>query len=86
MDGEQCNRDATLMKTLGANTLRIYHVDPKEDHSKCMATFAEAGIYTLIDLDTFDTYILPVCYASPLCLTDVTKVALERPLVEPNPG
>ncbi|KAM7222011.1 1,3-beta-glucanosyltransferase [Rhypophila decipiens] len=59
VDAEQCSRDATLMKTLGANTIRVYHVDPKADHSKCMATFADAGIYTLIDLDTFDTYILP---------------------------
>ncbi|KAK3315124.1 Glucanosyltransferase-domain-containing protein [Apodospora peruviana] len=59
VDAEQCSRDASLMKTLGANCIRVYHVDPSKDHSKCMATFADAGIYTLIDLDTFDTYILP---------------------------
>ena len=48
------------MKTLGANSIRIYHVDAKGDHDGCMSAFADAGIYTLIDLDTFDTYILPV--------------------------
>jgi 1,3-beta-glucanosyltransferase GAS1 len=59
-DTAQCTLDATLMKTLGTNSIRIYHVDPDADHSGCMAAFAEAGIYTLIDLDTFNTYILPV--------------------------
>jgi len=47
------------MKTLGANVIRVYHVDAKADHSGCMGEFAKAGIYTIIDLDTFDTYILP---------------------------
>ncbi len=47
------------MQTLGANVIRVYHVDAKADHSGCMSEFAKAGIYTLIDLDTFDTYILP---------------------------
>jgi 1,3-beta-glucanosyltransferase GAS1 len=48
------------MKTLGVNTIRVYHVDASADHSGCMGEFSQAGIYTLIDLDTFDTYILPV--------------------------
>jgi hypothetical protein len=48
------------MKTLGANTIRIYHVDPSADHKACMAAFADAGIYAFIDLDTFDTQINPV--------------------------
>lgn len=61
IDTEQCSRDAALMKTLGANVIRVYHVDPKGDHSGCMAEFAKAGIYTIIDMDTFSTYILPVC-------------------------
>ncbi len=47
------------MQSLGANVIRVYHVDAKADHSGCMSEFAAAGIYTLIDLDTFDTYILP---------------------------
>ncbi|KAK1761470.1 Glucanosyltransferase-domain-containing protein [Echria macrotheca] len=59
VDAEQCSRDAALMKTLGTNSLRVYHVDPSADHDKCMSVFDKAGIYLLIDLDTFDTYILP---------------------------
>ena len=60
VDTEQCKRDASLMKKLGANTIRVYHVDPKADHDGCMSAFADAGIYAMVDMDTFDTYILPV--------------------------
>jgi hypothetical protein len=48
------------MQTLGTNSIRVYHVDPTADHSGCMGVFAKAGIYVLVDLDTFSTYILPV--------------------------
>ncbi len=48
------------MKTLGVNTIRVYHVDPAADHSGCMTEFANAGIYLFVDLDTFDTAIDPV--------------------------
>ena len=47
------------MKTLGANTIRVYHVDPSGDHKSCMSTFSDAGIYVFIDLDTFTTQINP---------------------------
>ncbi|KAI9811723.1 MAG: hypothetical protein M1827_005268 [Pycnora praestabilis] len=56
-DGNQCQLDASLMKTLGANTIRVYHVDPTADHSACMTAFANAGIYLFVDLDTFTTAI-----------------------------
>ncbi|OBR06132.1 1,3-beta-glucanosyltransferase [Colletotrichum higginsianum IMI 349063] len=65
VDAEQCVRDANLMKTLGTNAIRIYHVDPAANHDGCMAAFDDAGIYTLIDLDTFDSYILPVRANNP---------------------
>ncbi|OTB03417.1 glycoside hydrolase family 72 protein [Hypoxylon sp. CI-4A] len=58
-DTEQCTRDAKLMKELGVNTIRVYHVNPDSDHDGCMSAFEDAGIYTLVDMDTFDTYILP---------------------------
>lgn len=45
------------MKTLGANAIRVYHVDPKAKHDDCMKTFADAGVYIWLDLDTFDSYI-----------------------------
>jgi len=45
------------MKTIGTNSIRIYHVDPNGSHDGCMKAFSDAGIYTWIDLDTFDTQI-----------------------------
>ena len=53
----QCQRDAALMAQLGANSIRVYHVDPQGDHNGCMNAFAEKGIYLWVDLDTFSTYI-----------------------------
>lgn len=46
------------MQELGANSIRVYHVDPNATHDECMSTFADAGIYAWIDLDTFDSYIV----------------------------
>lgn len=60
IDTEQCSRDVKLMQELGVNTLRVYHVDGSADHDGCMKVFEDAGIYLTIDLDDFDTYILPV--------------------------
>ena len=45
------------MKTIGTNSIRVYHVDPSADHTKCMSAFADAGIYIWLDLDTFTTQI-----------------------------
>lgn len=55
--------DADLMKTLGANAIRVYHVDPSKDHDACMTAFSNNGIYLFLDLDTFDTAILGVSRA-----------------------
>ncbi|KAI1422113.1 Glucanosyltransferase-domain-containing protein [Xylaria sp. FL1777] len=59
IDAAQCTRDASLMKKLGVNTIRIYHVDADANHDGCMEVFAKSGIYAMIDMDTFTTYILP---------------------------
>lgn len=45
------------MKQLGANSIRVYHVDAGADHSGCMNAFADAGIYLWVDMDSFNTYI-----------------------------
>lgn len=45
------------MKDLGANAIRVYHVDSTANHKGCMDAFADAGIYLFVDLDTFDTQI-----------------------------
>ena len=55
IDTDQCKLDAHMMADLGANTIRVYHVDPTADHDGCMSAFADAGIYLFLDLDTFDT-------------------------------
>lgn len=59
IDTNQCTLDAALMQTLGANAIRVYHVDASADHSGCMSAFANAGIYLFVDLDTFNTQIDP---------------------------
>ena len=56
-DGDQCQRDAELMSTLGANAIRVYHVDASGNHDACMSAFSAKGIYLFLDLDTFDTQI-----------------------------
>ena len=54
---DQCKLDAALMKQLGANSIRVYHVDGSADHMGCMNAFAAAGIYLWVDMDSFKTYI-----------------------------
>lgn len=57
VDNEQCQLDAKLMQSIGTNAIRVYHVEAQQDHSACMKTFANAGIYLWVDLDTFNTQI-----------------------------
>ena len=57
VDNDQCKLDAALMEKIGANSIRVYHVDPAADHTDCMKTFGDAGIYIWLDLDTFSTQI-----------------------------
>ncbi|KAF3090393.1 hypothetical protein TWF102_009351 [Orbilia oligospora] len=57
LDKKQCQLDADLMKQLGANAIRVYHVDPDGNHDDCMKIFEDIGVYAFIDLDTFHTYI-----------------------------
>ena len=63
------------MTALGANVVRVYHVDSTADHSGCMEELAKAGIYALIDLDTVDTYIMPTGSVSGSC----ARCAAARP-------
>jgi len=61
----QCKLDAALMKTLGANSIRVYHVDPSANHDDCMSALDDAGIYVWLDLDTFSSYIEGPGIATP---------------------
>ncbi|KAI1102537.1 carbohydrate-binding module family 43 protein [Jackrogersella minutella] len=49
-DAETCQRDVPLLEKLGVNTIRTYAIDPKADHSECMALLDKAGIYVVADL------------------------------------
>jgi hypothetical protein len=42
-----CTRDLPYLQQLGANAIRVYSVNPDNDHSECMRTFSDAGIYVL---------------------------------------
>ncbi|KAF3490559.1 beta-1,3-glucanosyltransferase 3 [Arthroderma uncinatum] len=49
-DAEACKRDIPLMQELQTNTIRVYAIDPKKDHSQCMKMLQDAGIYVVADL------------------------------------
>ncbi|KAI2622807.1 carbohydrate-binding module family 43 protein [Hypomontagnella submonticulosa] len=49
-DAKVCQRDVPLLEKLGVNTIRTYAIDPKADHSECMAMLDKAGIYVVADL------------------------------------
>ncbi|KAF7729893.1 1,3-beta-glucanosyltransferase gas1 [Apophysomyces ossiformis] len=40
------------MAKLGLNVVRVYEVDPKKDHDACMKSFADNGLYLLLDIAT----------------------------------
>lgn len=45
-----CTRDLPYLQQLGVNALRVYSVNPQLDHSECMKTFNDNGIYILLDV------------------------------------
>ena len=51
-DAKSCLRDLPYLQKLRTNTIRVYAIDPKKDHSECMNALADAGIYVLLDLST----------------------------------
>jgi hypothetical protein len=44
---QNCTRDLPYLKQLGVNAVRVYSVDPNENHDECMKTFDDNGIYVL---------------------------------------
>ncbi|CEN59602.1 Putative 1,3-beta-glucanosyltransferase gel3 [Aspergillus calidoustus] len=51
-DAEACKRDVPYLEKLNANTIRVYAVDPKADHTECMNLLSDAGIYVIADLSS----------------------------------
>ena len=49
-DGKGCARDIPLLKQIYTNVLRVYAVDPTQNHDDCMAQLASADIYVVVDL------------------------------------
>ncbi|KAK2738560.1 1,3-beta-glucanosyltransferase gas1 [Myotisia sp. PD_48] len=57
-DVEACERDIPLMAELNTNTIRVYAIDPKKDHTRCMELLDKAGIYVVADLSEPETSII----------------------------
>ncbi|PIA96259.1 1,3-beta-glucanosyltransferase gel3 [Cercospora beticola] len=49
-DADGCRRDIPYLQQLYTNTIRVYAIDPAQDHDECMALLANAGIYVVADL------------------------------------
>lgn len=49
-NGSQCKRDIAELIKLRTNTIRVYAIDPTQNHDDCMTQLANAGIYVVADL------------------------------------
>ncbi|KAL3479522.1 Glucanosyltransferase-domain-containing protein [Aspergillus californicus] len=57
-DADACKRDVPYLEKLNANTIRVYAIDPKADHTECMNLLSNAGIYVIADLSSPDESIV----------------------------
>jgi len=57
-DGNGCRRDIPYLKQIYTNVLRVYAIDPKQNHDDCMEQLAAADIYVIADLGEPGTSII----------------------------
>ncbi|KAI5922483.1 beta-1-3-glucanosyltransferase-like protein [Camillea tinctor] len=50
IDASKCSRDIPYMKQIFTNVIRVYAIDPTQDHDDCMEQLASADIYVVADL------------------------------------
>lgn len=61
----QCERDVAKFKDLGVNTIRVYSVDPGNDHSDCMKLLKDNEMYLILDVNNPES---AINRAEPECL------------------
>jgi len=58
------------MAYMGANTVRLYNIDPEQSHRKFMDYAKSLGIYVIVPLTRHDWGFLPAGSPAPLCYTE----------------
>ena len=66
-DATSCKRDIEYLTKVRTNTIRVYAINPDEDHDECMNALADAGIYVVADLSEPGLYVLPRPHGDSTC-------------------